>query len=123
VKLNDKIGDGTMAFCFVEKLFGALRNCVDQKSTFRIDLTGEYPYITDVLEIAGRKYEGGVPVSTKPAQPVPEPTTAEKEQFWADGETVHPKPEAEKKQDPLAITDDDLPSEFWGSEGRPDATV
>jgi hypothetical protein len=106
VKLSEKLGGGEMAFCFAPSLFGALMQCTDQKTTFRIDLTGEYPYITDVIEIAGRKYEGGLPVADKPkAQPTAKETLAE------------------PKQDPLGITDDDLPSEFWGTEGRPNATV
>jgi hypothetical protein len=138
VKLNDKINGSPMAFCFITHLFGALTHCTDQRTVFRIDET-DYTYITDVLEIAGKQYEGGIPWSAKPAiAPAPQatPTTAEVEPFWRDGETVHPpaNPPAETKTaetakeskpepDPLTITDDDLPGEFWTGERKTDAAL
>ena len=135
VKLNEKINGSPMAFCFITQLFGALSHCADQRTVFRIDET-EYTYITDVLEIAGKQYEGGVPRSSKPAMAAPTnpaPTTEEVETFWQDGETVHPPAnppenaetakETKPEPDPLTITDDDLPGEFWTGERKTDAAL
>jgi hypothetical protein len=135
VKLNQKVNGSPMAFCFITQLFGALSHCTDQRTVFRIDET-DYTYITDVLEIAGKQYEGGVPKSTTPAttQPATDaPTTAEVEKFWQGRETVHPPanpPENAEtatgttpEPDPLTITDDDLPGEFWTGERKTDAAL
>jgi AAA domain len=135
VKLNERVNGSPMAFCFITQLFGALSHCADQRTVFRIDET-EYTYITDVLEIAGKQYEGGVPRSSKPATAAPAspaPTTAEVETFWQDGETVHPPAnppanaetakETKPEPDPLTITDDDLPGEFWTGERKTDAAL
>ena len=135
VKLNEKINGSPMAFCFITQLFGALSHCADQRTVFRIDET-DYTHITDVLEIAGKQYEGGVPRSSKPATAAPAspaPTTEEAETFWRDGETVHPPAnppanaetakETKPEPDPLTITDDDLPGEFWTGERKTDAAL
>lgn len=135
VKLNERVNGSPMAFCFITQLFGALSHCADQRTVVRID-EKEYTYITDVLEIAGKQYEGGVPRSSTPAMAAPAnpaPTTEEVETFWRDGETVHPPAnppasaetakETKPEPDPLTITDDDLPGEFWTGERKTDAAL
>jgi hypothetical protein len=153
VKLNGHLGEGAMAFCFAPNLFGAVLNTTDHLTVLRVDLTGQYPYITDVIEIAGHLYKGGLPVTTRTqdnptreqpdqhtetnpgghvnagavngddaggsgesaAAPMQEhPSQAEVEKFWADGEQGYTP--AKPAEDPLGITDDDLPDAFWSGE-------
>lgn len=139
VRLNGKVeGGGTMAFCFITRIFGAISNTPGNRTVFRMDYS-DYPYITDVLEIAGRPYENGLPKAPKPesadagtpAQDTPTPTTPDRNSQTNAGGRESPSAVSGETQpgrgesaaapsgDPLQITDDDLPAEFFAGKEEP----
>lgn len=57
VKLNGKIGQNGMAFCWHASMFPALDKAKGQICKFAVESAGDFCNITEVLEVGGEKFE------------------------------------------------------------------